>query len=141
MHSVDTLEVTLAGKDVGTVDQKGHTGVDDVLNGQAQSGDGHRERDSGLGALTQLNSEGAGEHTANRLIGRHVSADGDRTHEEQLEARTDGEAGLQVPEDYADERAQNDRAERIERTELIIELTEGSDKSDEDRLNKHCSSL
>ena len=45
------------------------------------------------------------------------------------------------PEDYADERAQNDRAERIERTELIIELTEGSDKSDEDRLNKHCSSL
>ena len=141
VHSVDTLEVTLAGKDVGAVDQKGHTGVDDVLDGQAQGGDGHRERDSGLSALAQLNSEGAGEHAANRLIRWHVSADGNRTHEEQLEARADGEAGLQVPEDYADERAQNDRAERIERTELIIELTESSDKSDEDRLNKHCSSF
>ena len=115
--------------------------VQDVLDGKAQRCNGHGECDGSLGALAQLDSEGAGEHAADRLIGRHVGADGDRTHEEQLEARADGEAGLQVSEHYAHERAQDDRTKRIERTELIIELTEGSDKSDEDRLNKHCSSL
>ena len=139
MHRIDTLKVALAGVDISAVDQDRQGGVKDVLDGKAQRGDGHGKRDGCLGALAQLDSEGAGEHAADRLIRRHVGADGDRAHEQQLQTRTDREAGLQVPQHQAHERAQDDGAERVERTELAVELTKCGDKSDEDCLGKHTS--
>ena len=140
VHRIDTLKVALAGEDISAVNQDRQDGVEDVLDGKAQRGDGHSERDGCLGALAQLDSEGAGEHAADRLIRRHVGADGDRAHEQQLQAGADREAGLQVPQHQAHERAQDDGAERIERTELEVELTKCGDKSDEDCLDKHNSS-
>ena len=139
MHRIDALKVALGRENIGAVNQNRQGGVEDVLDGKAQRGDGHSERNGCLGALAQLDSEGAGEHAADRLIRRHVGADGDRAHEQQLQTRTDREAGLQVPQHQAHERAQDDGAERVERTELGVELTKCGDKSDEDCLGKHTS--
>ena len=139
MHRIDTLKVALGRENISAVDQDRQGGVKDVLDGKAQRGDGHGKRDGCLGALAQLDSEGAGEHAADRLIRRHVGADGDRAHEQQLQARTDRKTRLQVPQDQAHERAQDDGAERVERTELVVELTKCGDKSDEDCLGKHIS--
>ena len=127
MHRIDTLKVALAGVDISAVDQDRQGGVKDVLDGKAQRGDGHGKRDGCLGALAQLDSEGAGEHAADRLIRRHVGADGDRAHEQQLQTRTDREAGLQVPQHQAHERAQDDGAERVEGAELVVEASKRSD--------------
>ena len=127
MHRIDALKVALAGEDISAVNQDRQGGVKDVLDGKAQRGDGHGKRDGCLSALAQLDSEGAGEHTANTLIGRHVSADGDRAHEQQLQTRTDREAGLQVPQHQAHERAQDDGTERVEGAELVVEASKRSD--------------
>ena len=50
-----------------------------------------------------------------------------RAHEQQLQAGADGEAGRAGPQHQAHERAQDDGAERIEGTELAVELTKCGD--------------
>ena len=127
MHRIDALEVSLEGKLVGHVHKDGEERVGDIADGQRKHGDGHSQGNCRLGTLTELNREGAGEHAANRLVRRNVGADRDRAHEQQLQARTYGEASLQVTQHQAHERAQDDGAERVEGAELIVEAAKSSD--------------
>ena len=69
----------------------------------------------------------AGEHAADGFVRRHVSADGDRAHEQQLQAGANGKASLQVPQHQAHERAQDDGTERVEGAELVVEASKRSD--------------
>ena len=127
MHCVDTLEVSLKGKLVCHVHKDGEERIGDIADGQRKHGDGHGQCDSRLGTLAELNREGAGEHATNRLVRRHVGADGDRAHEQQLQAGANGKASLQVPQHQAHERAQDDGAERVEGAELVVEASKSSD--------------
>ena len=139
VHCIDTLQISLKRKLIRHIDEHREKSVGDIADRQREHGDGHGKGDGRLRTLAELNRESAGEHAANRLVRRHVGADGDRAHEQQLQACTHGKTGLQIPQHQAHERAQDDGAERIERTELVVELTKCGDKSDEDCLGKHTS--
>ena len=127
MHRVDALEVSLKGKLVCHVHKDGEERIGDIADSQRKHGDRHGQCDSRLGTLTELDREGAGEHASNRFVRRHVGADGDRAHEQQLQACAHGKTGLQVPQHQAHERAQDEGAERIEGAELVVEASKGSD--------------
>ena len=139
MDGVNAFEISLEGELVCHVDKHGEQGTGNVVERQRKDGDGHGKRDGCLGTLTELYGKRAGEYAADGFVRRHVGADGDRAHEQQLQAGANGKASLQVPQHQAHERAQDDGAERIERTELAVELTKCGDKSDEDCLGKHIS--
>ena len=127
MHRIDTLEVALEGVLVRHIDEHREKSVGDIADRQREDCDGHGERDGRLRALAELNREGAREHAANRLVRRHIGADGDRAHEQQLQACSHGKTGLQVPQHQAHERAQDNGTERIEGAELVVEAAKGSD--------------
>ena len=127
MNGVDAFEVSLEGELVCHVDKHGEQGVGNVADRQRKDGDGHGECDGRLGTLTELNGKRAGENAADGFVRRHVGADGDRAHEQQLQACTYGKASLQVPQHQAHERAQDDGAERVEGAELVVEASKRSD--------------
>ena len=127
MCRVDTLEVALGSALVSNVNNDRESSIRNVADRQRKDGDRHGERDGRLGTLTELNGKRAGEHAADGFVRRHVGADGDRAHEQQLQAGADREAGLQVPQHQAHERAQDDGAERVEGAELVVEASKRSD--------------
>ena len=127
MNGVDAFEVSLEGELVCHIDKHREQGIGNVADRQRKDGDGHGERDGRLGTLTELNGKRAGEHAADGFVRRHVGADGDRAHEQQLQAGANGKASLQVPQHQAHERAQDDGAERVEGAELVVEASKRSD--------------
>ena len=64
---------------------------------------------------------GGAQDTGGSGIRRNVGADGDGTHEERLDARAQGQAGLQVTENETEQRADHDGAEGAQRAELAVE--------------------
>ena len=127
MDGVNTFEISLEGELVCHIDKHGEQGTGNVVERQRKDGDGHGERDGRLGTLTELYGKRAGEYAADGFVRRHVGADGNRTHEQQLQAGADGKTSLQVPQHQAHERAQDDGAERVEGADLVVEASKRSD--------------
>ena len=127
MNGVNAFKVSLEGEPVCHIDKHGEQGTSNVADRQRKDSDGHGERDGRLGTLTELNGKRAGEHAADGFVRRHVGADGNRTHEQQLQAGADGKTSLQVPQHQAHERTQDDGAERVEGAELVVEASKRSD--------------
>ena len=78
VHRIDALKVALAGEDISAVNQDRQGGVKDVLDGKGAAWRwALASADGCLSAWPSWIAK-AGEHAADRLIGRHVGADGDR---------------------------------------------------------------
>ena len=140
MNRVHTLEVALGGETLSHVDEERVERMDDVLQRESEDGNGHRQGDGRLSALAERDGECTGQDATDGLVRRNISANRDGAHEQQLEAGGNSQASLEVTEDEADERAQDDGAECIERTKLPVESAQGGNQTDEDGLNKHVSS-
>lgn len=127
MRCIDALEIAFHGAPVSQVDDDRESGVRKVLERERKHGNGHGKCDRRLCTLTELDCKGADQNSANGLVRRTISANGNRAYEQQLEAGAHSETDLQVSQNKAHKRGQHNGAERVKRTELVVKTVKSRD--------------